>query len=229
MKLFAPRVTPPFGNYPRTIRKTDRKGRVRYIVDIKYLHPFGAKCGDLLGQAFAAALLFGGGYLLIRHNVAEWWMWGAVLVPPFALLRLWQHLFRKLLRIRTRVIICRDFVRFGKRRLPRDTVEGFAEFGHDYANEEQRRATYRQQQAQRSGRAALPPRLYYGPDTRLIGCKVPGAAYTVCTIYGLRDANNIRIRLNGINDALNAERGAGLGRPIDASADTPAGRGGIPA
>ncbi|PQO22441.1 hypothetical protein C2I36_12925 [Rhodobacteraceae bacterium WD3A24] len=94
---------------------------------------------------------------------------------------------------------------------------------------ERRKAQHLNMIAQRSKAMPAKPRpLYHGERTRQVACRMDGELVPICTVFGQQEFMAICVRLNAINDALNAELGAGLGRPLDPSADSPQGRGGIP-
>ena len=224
MAFFTNGVRPPFDGYPQTRLRKDWRGREWYVVDIRYLSPLGAKAADNLGVLFGIGLLCAAIFHLSEDKTASGWAWAAALILPFALAGLWQHMFRWVLRSHARVSLSKDLIRIGGKTYDRHLVRGFAFRHHPYAATEHRLVTHRQQRM----RSARPLPLYYGQETGIVACVLTGGAHNICTVFGPKQHNEILIRLNGINDALNGDLGVGIGAPISAGADTPAGRGGIP-
>lgn len=217
-----------FSGYPETRLRKDWRGREWYVVDIRYLSPFGAKAGDNLGNLAAFGLFCGAIAALSDNNVTLWWTWLASLIAPFALIDLWRAMFRKLLRRHQRVALSRELIRIRGKAYDRHKVLGFSADHHNQFLEEQERITHRRQLAQRSKGKPSRIRLYYGEETRVLFCEFADNRVEICTIFGLKDRQAIHARLNRINDALNGELGAGIGAPISTTADSPKGRGGIP-
>lgn len=221
-------IQAPFSGYPRTAKRTDWRGRTWYEVEIGYLHPLGARIADSLGALFAGSLTLAALYALSTRHIDLWWAWAVALLAPSALTELWRKLFRLALRSRAHVALSRDLIRIRGKSFDRHHVRGFLTRQHPHRFTEHRQATHRQRLAQRSRSVAMPRPLYYGEDTAIVTCITAGTVLKICTVFGLKDAGDILIRLNGINDALNGELGAGTGLPINPKADSPSGRGGIP-
>lgn len=218
----------PFSGYPRTRIRRDARGRKWYVVDIRYLSPLGARIGDGLGKALSVALFFGALYGLAKYDITAWWLWLPALIAPLALKDLWRCFFRQMLRAHRRVALSAGLIRISGKTFDRNRVRGFIPRPHPWAITEQRRHTHEQRKAQRAKNPPEPAPLYYGEETMLITCVFAGGSRDICAVFGLKERSAILLRLNGINDALNAESGAGTGHPIEPAADTPAGRGGIP-
>ena len=219
-----------FGGYPETFVETDRHGTEWLVVVIRYLHPWAARCADELGKLCGLALAGGVLYWLYKQNITVWWLWIVLPLVPVSLNRQWGLLLRHLLRFRATVRLSGDGILVGRETLDRHQVRGFELLDDfDRMHEERRTAQHLNRLAQQPKAKPLKPRpLYHGERTKQIVCVLSGRMVRICTVFGQQDFLAIRKRLNGINDALNGELGAGIGTPMSASADTPDGRGGVP-
>lgn len=217
-----------FTGYPKTRLRRDWRGREWHVVNIRHLTPFWARVGDHLGTVSAPALALGALYTIGQQDQAEWWVWAAGLIAPFALVDVWRMAFRRLLRRTTRVKLNRDDIKIGRRSIPRHLVTGFTAEAHPQKLHEQEENAHKMRVSQR--RKGKPERIrsYFGDDTCVIVCGAGPRTTDVCTVVGLADRRAILARLNGVNDALNGDLGVGIGIAITTAADTAPGRGGIP-
>lgn len=197
----------PFSGKPRTRRITGRDGKPEFRIAAAALTPLRAKVADILGGATAAGVFIAAVLGVADMPDPSGVTWLAALVGPWVAQPLFKASWCAALKKQVPMAMSIDSVTVGSfplaKRFDRSLPHKFALVAHDRIPEEREKHEYEMRKAQLAGKAIRQTR-YYAESWHL-SYEQLGQRFDLMTIYGRKDARQIRDRLKACDEVLDAE------------------------